>query len=393
MPLVVDAGDRKILIAAGIMLVVLAGGSFLASPPRSDAIQYPSSYSPASQGSKAIYLLLQDLGYSVERWERPPTELPDPPEGDVLVLADPFLPISDGERAAVRRFVQDGGRVLATGHQGADLVESWNDKVHAAPGRPWKTFKAAIPSPMTMGVPEITMAPEALYFTPLGPPPGQFGDGEETVVMTRRLGDGLLVWWAGATPLTNAGAPETSNLELALASLGAPGEGRVLWDEYYHGQRGSLWTYLASTPVPWGFLQAAFIFVAAVATHGRRWGPVRACFEEPRLSPLEFVETVSDLYRRARASSGAVEIVYAPFRAALARRLGLQPAADALEIYRRAEERLRLSDRTLLDTLRAAERAVHDPALDDWQALQLVQSLHAHGRALSLNVPDVKESR
>jgi len=389
----VDAGDRKILIAAGILLVVLTAGSFLASPPKGNALPYPSSYSPASQGSKAIYLLLEDLGYWVERWERPPTELPDPPEEDVLVLAEPFLPISEGERAAIRRFVQAGGRVLVTGHQGADLVEAWKVKPLAVSGRPWQTYKAAIPGPLTLGVPEITMAPETTWSKSPDPPLGQFVDAEETVVMTRRIGEGLIVWWAGSTPLTNAGALERSNLELALASLGPPGEGCILWDEYYHGQRGSLWSYLAATPVPWGFLQAAIIFVAALATHGRRWGPIRSPFEEPRLSPLEFVETVSDLYRRARASSGAVEIAYVRFRAALARRLGLPPAANALEICRRAEERLRPADRSLLDTVRAAERAVHDPALDDWQALQLVQSLHAHSRALSLHAPDLQESR
>ena len=125
-------------------------------------------------------------------------------------------------------------------------------------------------------------------------------------------------------PLTNAGIVRAGNLELFLNSMAGPsGEPlSIYWDEYFHGARGSLWSYIAATPLPWGMLQIALLMLALMFTFSRRSGPIVQPAAVSRLSPLEFVETMGGLYQRAHAAPIAVAAAYRLLRLELIRRLG-----------------------------------------------------------------------
>src|ERR1700676_4645554 len=116
MPNRLDAGDRKLLIGAGVLLVLLVISGALLSPRRSEGSSaYPSSYSSNWDGAKGAYLLLQDLGYRVIRWDESPTELKGDPSKEVLILAEPLQTSSPEEKQAIREFLDKGGRILAVG--------------------------------------------------------------------------------------------------------------------------------------------------------------------------------------------------------------------------------------------------------------------------------------
>ena len=158
MPSFLDARDLRLLIGAGVVMLLLLGLTYAVSPPPAQqSLGYPSSYSGDWAGAKAAFLLLQNLGYSVERWEQSPEDLPIDSKGMVLVLAEPFQGATAVERSAVRRFVSGGGRVVAMGASaakivpdaGATEVPDWNLQP--------KTYSALVPSPQTHGAPEITM--------------------------------------------------------------------------------------------------------------------------------------------------------------------------------------------------------------------------------------------
>src|ERR1700740_1509723 len=113
MPNTLDAGDRKLLIGAGALLVMLVIGAALLSPRRSEGVSaYPSSYSTNWDGAKGAYLLLQGLGYRVSRWDESPTQLKGEPTSQILILAEPVQVPSTEEKQAVREFLIKGGRIL-----------------------------------------------------------------------------------------------------------------------------------------------------------------------------------------------------------------------------------------------------------------------------------------
>jgi len=380
-----DTADRTLVIVAGVLIVgiSLAAGFFTRGSGVGENPGFASSYSTRSEGAKAAYLLLGELGYKVERWTDSPTELPEPASAAVVVLADPILPAFSDERPAIRRFIRRGGRVLITGRMGAALLDSPSVTTAPLSEDGEKEFPSLLPGPVARNAGRISMR----TWDRSGSGSGgleYYGDEHGGTVVSFRLGKGTLVWWADSSPLTNYGLTQSSNLELFLNSIGAPKGARVLWDEYYHGQRTGLWTYVWRTPVPWFLLQAFFLAVAVVLTYSRRSGPLASPVHESRLSPIEFVETVGDLYARRGTSSGALEIAYRRFRSLLARRFGVSTETPAAKLVPRLSEIAGTAGPELGAVLAKCETAIHSSADDESEALKLIQEMHNQAQRLRL---------
>ncbi len=260
MPAPIAAGDRKILLIAGAVLVVLTAGlAFLGGDPKEQGTPIPSTYSANPGGARAAYLLLQDLHYKVSRWERSPTELSINNGLAVLILADPLEIPTKQEIAALRKFVEKGGQVIFTGARiklffpEARLDEEFSTDE-------WKTFSANFPSNYTAGAPKIVLQTGATWQAPDASQLALYGDTQSPVVVSWRIGDGRILWWAAATPLTNSGISSEGNLNLFLNAMNFPVRAKqftvhIYWDEYFHGERTSLWSYVRKTPVTWGLVQ------------------------------------------------------------------------------------------------------------------------------------------
>ncbi|MGH9603111.1 MAG: DUF4350 domain-containing protein [Terriglobales bacterium] len=385
MPVKIESGDRKVLIVAGVVLVLMLLATLLASPQEEEAPGYPSTYSAASGGGKAAFLLLKESGYKVERWESSALDLPSEPKGKLLILVDPMIPPSIAEQQAVRDFLTKGGRVLVSGFMGGAFVPEYDAQMPQKLGdvslEP-EVFTAALPSPLTRGVPEIRHTLLARWGGKYRAHLPLYRRDQDVVMVTYRVGEGQVIWWASSSVLSNAGLMEKGNLELLLNLAGAPGEQQILWDEYYHGRRRSLWSYFGVTSLAWSVAQLGLLAVAVVITFSRRSGPLRTPAAESRLSPLEFVETLGGLYARAHAAPAAVEIAHQRFRYLLGKRLGLPPDTPAAELARSAHERLGAEERELHQTLERAAAGEFD--LTDQQALALVQQFHQHAEEMEL---------
>ncbi|HEV3218559.1 MAG TPA: DUF4350 domain-containing protein [Candidatus Acidoferrales bacterium] len=394
MQIALDRADRKLLIVALALMVLLVVATAMLAPPSAAPAPPASSYSVGADGGKATYLLLGELGYKVERWGQPLTELPETSEGAVLILADPFAGVPGrADRESLIRFVRRGGRVLFAGAFASGfLPEAYSSLV-----KPWEAVERAYPSvavsPITRGAPQVTMASTVSWVGSIENEIPLYARGAEAVVVTYPVGNGRVIWWASSMPLTNGGITKTGNLDLLLNSLGAPGNAPVLWDEYYHGERRGLTGYLAGTPAPWMLLQAAVVYLFLLLAFGRRTGPVRMPVVESRLSPLEFVETLGALYKSAGAASGAVETVWQRFRYLVCSRLGLPPMAPIRQIFESARERLGWHEPGLFETLQRAERGARDPGISNQEALQIVDSLEHYAGLLRLNRGRSEEKR
>jgi uncharacterized protein DUF4350 len=385
MPVSLDRSDRKILIGATVILVLLVGATAVLSPPQAAPAPDSSSYSPGANGAKAAYELLGELGYQVERWAQPLPELPEDAGKNVLVLSEPIGAVAISESDALERFVRRGGRVLITGPNVPKFLTGAGVSLMPPQHATTQNYQAAAVSGITRGVPIITMAATVRWDGDNADAAPMYVHGDDVVVVAYKIGDGEAIWWAGATPLSNAGISAEGNLNLLLNSLGTADGTRVLWDEYYHGERKTLGSYLAGTPVVWALLQGGIICVMIVLAYGRRTGPTRMPVVESRLSPLEFVETLGALYQSAGAASGAVKTVWDRFRYLVCTRLGLPRDANVRQMYDSARERLGWTEPGLFESMQTAERASTDVSLSSKDALRIVESIEHYAGLLELN--------
>lgn len=376
MPGGLDSADRKLLIGAGVLLVGLIFVSALLSPARtSGGASFPSSYSNAWDGAKAAFLLLQESGYDVQRWELSPNDLDEDSSQEVLIFAEPLLPPTTDEKARILNFLQHGGRVVATGFSAASLLPEGE---HFSPADEYEEkvkFPALLPSPLIEDAPEITMVPPKDWKPAKASHLVVYGNKDTAAVITYRVGAGQVIWWGSDTPLINGGISDAGNLALFLNSVAPSRDKRILWDEYFHGARGSLWAYFAKTPLPWGILQVGLAFLAILATYSRRNGPIRMPAKASRLSPLEFVETLGDLYSSAHAGSAAIQIMYQRLRFLLTRQLGLSANVPAAELALSSSQALGWKEEALRNTFTQAEFTAISPQLDDRESLALAQQL------------------
>jgi hypothetical protein len=388
----VDSADRKILLVAFSVLLITLLISAVVSPAKDQSSPYPSPYSTSSGGAKAAYTLLSQIGYSVEHWRKPPGKLQEHGVNTVLVVDVPTQNPTPEDIQDIRRYVQNGGRLLAIGGSSIALLPH-RAMIPGIPHFTWQNYQALIPTGITRNAPEIAMATSVYWNSSDFDSQIQYGDSERGVVASYKYGKGQVIWWAAPDPLTNSGITQKSNLQLLLNSLGPAGERTVLWDDFFHEGEVTLGESLLKSPLKWTLLQLGLLAVAVVFTYSRRHGPQRALQQPSRLATLEFVDTLGGLYERVRATELPVQVAYERFRHQLYRKLGISTSASAQEIALRLHDRLGELASQCEPTLEACESARYHSQIQQEESLRLVKSLNQLSEKLKLNLHDSPNSK
>ncbi len=379
-----DAKDRKLLLwglGLGIALAVATG--FLLPNGNSNDNPLPSSYLAGQHGARAAYETLLRSGYPLERWERPLTELAATAGPQtVVIFAQPFSREPDDIKA-VRQIVERGGRVLSTGFWGGFILPG-----EASDSPREFNFAACKLDPEGLnalaGTGEVWMVPEATW--QVGNPAHRvdFNCAGNPTVVEYDWGKGHIVWWASSTPLENGSLSRAHNLDLLLNSLGPRDGHQFYWDESLHGEIRSTWSYASGPSLTLLWVGMLGMVVLIVLSFSRRSGPVREPLPAARATPIEFIEALGSLYRKAGASSTALSIAWERFRRYSLRLCGLRGSKmDAAALAAVIRRRFPTADAALEADLASCEAALWSDNLNPKQALKLVQLLYRHRRQLA----------
>jgi hypothetical protein len=369
-----------LLILCAVMVAMIVAVSVLA-PQGAANDPRPTVSNLGPQGAKAAYLTLGALGIKTTRWERSVTALNEnlsdaQVERTTLVLAAPEYDATQQKdlAAEVKRFLERGGRVLATGPSGADLLPEGEvapagllvgGLCHTTPEGPGALARVG----------SVEMVDSSRWVSEGPEYRVEQRCGGDAVVVRYAVGKGEAVWWSSAAPLENAELKHDADLKLLLASVGAGRD--VVFEESLYGAVKTLWDEAKGLPLKWLGLQAALLFVLLVVSFSRRNGPLRGPVRLPRSSPVEFATSMGDLYEKAAASSAATEAAKRRLLRVLTREVGLaqgtiEEGPDA--IAEALRERLSGDWSRVSAHLNEAERAQHE-AIAMRSALALVRAL------------------
>jgi hypothetical protein len=119
-----------------------------------------------------------------------------------------------------------------------------------------------------------------------------------------------------------------------------------------------------------------------IFSFSRRSGPVRDLPQPARATPIEFIDALGSLYRKAGAASTAVAIAWERFRRHSLRFAGANgprgSQMGAAELAAAIRRRYPQAGASLETDLAACEEAAWGETADPSQALKLVQALHGH---------------
>jgi hypothetical protein len=378
-----DAKDRKLLLwCLGIALLLAVAIGVLMPGANNNKNPLPSSYLSGQHGARAAYETLVRSNYTIERWERPLTELAAVAGPDTVVIFAEPLTREPANMKAVRQILERGGRVLSTGFMGAFLLPGDNSDTPDA-----FNFAACKLEPEGLdplaGTGEVWMVPEATW--QVGNPSQRvdYTCAGQPAIVEYDWGKGHVVWWASSTPLENGSLARARDLDLLLNSLG-PREGHhFYWDESLHGEMRSTLSYAYGTSWTMLWLGLLVIAVLIVFSFSRRAGPLRELPPIVRATPIEFLDALGTLYSKAGASSTAVAIALERFRRHVLRLCGLRgkqmTAADLATVLRRRFPQI---DPDLEADLAACEEAAWAQTIAPREALKLIQKLHGHEEKL-----------
>jgi hypothetical protein len=309
----------------------------------------------------------------VEHWKQPPAQLPADASGVMLVLAGPESYPHMEEKSGIIRFLLRGGSVLIAGVRPDSFVPQASadtDDVRVG----FAECKPVAPTGLTRGGP-ISQDGALVWDSAKDAAIVHFKDKDgNPVVVSYALGQGRVIWWASALPLTNVGIRDRNNLDLLLNSVGD--SRRILWDEYYHEEHAMALAHPSNPAQIWALAQAGFLGLLVILTFSRRSGPLVALVRESRLSPLEFVETLGSVFHRAHGTQVAVEIAFSRFQQIAARRLGIRGTSSANDIVVAMAQRGLKVPPDVAALVGRSEEAAGDTELSEKRALEHVQALN-----------------
>jgi hypothetical protein len=336
-----------------------------------------SSYRSTPYGTMAYYTLLERNGYEVTRFEKPFGKLNEQPAISTLVIiAPPVLSSPDPEELkALNIWVESGHLLVLIDRQrfieleGAESRLAYNTEAFSA--RPLQ------PTLYSEGVEQLKLSPfasrvsvesEATIY--------HYGDDKGAVLASANMGAGHILWLTDPYLVANNGIAEADNVVLALNLFHTAPQGLIAFDEFHHGYSSAgsegVMAYFEGKPVKWMFWQMMLIAALLVYTYGRRFARPLPLRRESRTTNLEFVSSMANISRLAKASDLAMQNIYSDFRNKLCRYSGLPGRTDSPRLAAVAARRMQGSERDLRNLLARCEKVVQGEPTSDAELLKLV---------------------
>ena len=357
------------------------------SPRRSIASARPG-------GWKGLRLLLERQGFAVTPVEREPRYWPE--GARVLVTGEGYeggwassTDWSDKQVTDALRWVAEGRTLLLLVESGSALLKRLKLEVQSN-ARAEQTLFPLQPAPFLAGVDGLRVAGKSRWRSV---PPGAvplFADNSPAVV--------ALPWGKGVVvAVSDAGVADNKHLALddnarfllALLRIHAGSERRVAFDEFRQGYQAAdtFWDAVGRPGqlVAWQILGLVLLLVTSA---GRRFGLPRPLPAPPRVSS-EYVTSLADLYRRARAADAALEGVYLSFWRDLCRSAGRPYDAPTDEVVTQAARALTGGDKAAVEerlrrVVNECEAKIDGGGLRDSELVPLARELEALRKQLGM---------
>lgn len=284
-----------------------------------------SSYVTTVDGAAALAGTLERLDVAVQRSRAPLGDGGLAPDATLVAVEVADAAYTPDEITVLDRFVRSGGRLVVAGR--TDLVAT----LLPAPAE-WQSAGAD-----SARFDQVDTEVEVVALSGFGSlVPGDADrpllvGGDETIAVSRPLGDGTVVWVADSAPFLNGTIGRADTAAAVVAMLGT--DRTIVFDEFRHGysDEGGLWQII---PPSWrvALVLGAVAALAALTAYGRRFGPPQDEHRRLRPSRSAYLEAVGGMMARGNAVDDALDVIRSEARRLLEQRAG--PGEDLEAVAR-----------------------------------------------------------
>ena len=394
-------GPEVWLLGVLLALFVFVSYRIVSQAPQQSEKGNPrrSSYSSQPAGWKAWYLLLRERGLVVDRWQRPPASWPK--DARVVITGPNYIGMSGGftvsywseqEAEDALAWVENGGTLFILTSEDNALTQALtltpDDSPFVKDNSPLVPTQ---PAAFLVGVHQVIAPDKFRWQSTFGSAVPVLGDKKTAVVVLAR-GQGRIIAAASPALADNKHLADGDNARFVaqVVEAYAGAKGRVLFDEFHQGysDSDSLWSAIGK---PGQFVTYQLVALALLIAYsaGRRFGQARPVPAPPRVSS-EYVTSLADLYRRARAGDAALEGVYLSFWRDLCRAASVPLDSEPADVASRAAAALadgrKDTAARLLAIIEACETKIAAGAkgIRDDDLLKLARDMEAMRKELKL---------
>jgi hypothetical protein len=320
-------------IPACTVVLAVALGMLVGRDDSQASTAMGTSYDASNSGFRALYNILDELGYSIERSRHVAG-------GSVRWALAPMKPKgTDAEHVA--EWVRHGGRLLLADAKG-DLAVAVGVEVHVSDDSPADSIPTTIDD-----VKEL--APGKTLIAPLGDA-GRMWEaaGGEPLVTIHKVGDGEVWLLHRPLALANDQMKRGDNAIFAARLAEAMSEGKpgkIAVDEYCHGLRSrpGIIELLFQPPIRTAAIQGTLFVGLLLWGAAVRFGPLRALPPPRRRSKEEFLSALGDMLHRQGDTASAFRTIQGELVGQLAERVGLPPNTHPETVVATANRRRPMS--------------------------------------------------
>jgi len=326
---------RKVLIQIAALIVVSCLVVYCGESYRDQLDKFfpesrllASTYNRKPSGLSGLYDLSERMGLKVDRFEVSYRQLRR--LTGMLVIIAPVQSLPDYELKQILDWVKKGNSLVYLDQfnidqsrqilevldlnvrntvkelDGADLPVTEEDPVHDLVGK----VRVSARSRLTGGTPIVA-------------------DSQGAVLTRVEHGRGQV--YVGSTPaLCNNGTLADQefwgNFQL-LENIFRTANGTIYFDERAHGYSSgtNVFYYLSRSKAAPVAAQIGLIILLIVFSESQRFGNARSLEQRRKISNLEFINGLTNAYKRARANTAVMDILFQSFRNRLSRDLGVSP--------------------------------------------------------------------
>ncbi|MFO0809514.1 MAG: DUF4350 domain-containing protein [Gemmataceae bacterium] len=333
------------LVPAVAFLLLVTLSMLIGKPP--DSPQQGSSFSVSDDGTRAAFLVLEEVGVPLTRTRKAGgTRL-----GPRWMLHPKSERTKDIQECA--DWVRRGGRALL----------ATNDEAFARQlGVPIRASKNAAPkTPVAAEAPDVrTLMPGEAVVEPINPSARSWGRVfQKPLVAIQSVGQGEIWLLTRPDALNNVSLHHGDNAVLTVRLAEAMRQdqpGPIEFDEFFHGlrDRPSFTELLFRPPALAVTLQALFLAALVVWHYLPRFGPAQTLPPPDRRSKEEFLDAMASLLQRNGDYDDAFRAAQADLLHRMQRALGLPAGTDAEATIAEAARRRGLRPEPYLRLLTSA---------------------------------------
>lgn len=364
----------------------------------------PSTLNAQGPGAKALFLLLEKEGFSLERMEAPWTTLR--PSVALLTVIEPLdrsRRITAEEMKALKTWIEAGGTVLfmvTLPPRDLDkkdeivgdlaIVRGDDQAKDLKPFEPDSPYVRSVDTLHIASPVRLRAGQNAHYHT-------LFRDDDGAMAMAKEMGKGHVVVLANSVAASNEAISKGDNAILLynIAQEAVKNGGHtVAFDEYHHGVGfeshdgdgpgdASLFA-AAPAPLRYLLLHLGALGILLLYTANRRFGPLQAMHSVAYRPSTDYMGSMARLFRRANSGDIVIATLYRQFLRDLRHRLDLSPDAPLQQLVAAAVRTYGVPEAPLLQLLTTCETIDRGQRITEATMLQLARELDNYRRSFNL---------